>query len=323
MNPNQMNPVDMFNFAVWGIIFFTIVVQLFRSIRIVSTRTTLIVERLGKYKATLGPGFHVLMPFIDKVTALQDLREETIDVPPQECFSRDEVQVQVDGVIYMSVADPVKATYGVTDYRFAAMQLAMTTTRSVIGTLELDKTFEERDMISQAVVDTLNQAGEAWGVHVHRYEIKNIKPPSSVQNAMEKQVTAERERRAILARAEGDKQSRINTSEGTMRELINLSEGERQRLVNEAEGRASEILSLAMATASSLEKIGSAVVQPGGEEAIKLNMSEKFIDNIGHLADAHTSVIFPADLTNMSQLLEALDLHIDGTTPANAVTARE
>lgn len=311
---NEVSLIDLFNFAVWGLIFIVIIVQLFRSIRIVSTRTALIVERLGKYKATLGPGFHVLIPFIDVVTAIQDLREETIDVPPQECFSKDEVQVEVDGVIYMSVSDPIKATYGVTDYRFAAMQLAQTTTRSVIGTLELDKTFEERDMISQAVVDTLNAAGETWGVHVHRYEIKNIKPPSTVQYAMEKQVTAEREKRAILARAEGDKQSRINTSEGTMRELINLSEGERQRLVNEAEGRASEILALATATAESIEKIGNAVVQPGGEEAIKLNLSEKLIDNISHLADAETSVIFPADLTNLNQLLEALDLHIERQT---------
>ncbi len=306
----ELSPIDMFNFAVWGILFFVIVVQLFRSIRIVSTRTALIVERLGRYRATLGPGFHVLLPFVDVVTALQDLREETIDVPPQETFSKDEVQVEVDGVIYMSVSDPVKATYGVTDYRFAATQLAQTTTRSIIGTLELDKTFEERDMISQAVVDTLNAAGEAWGVHVHRYEIKNIKPPGTVQNAMEKQVTAERQRRAILAKAEGDKQSRINTSEGTMRELINLSEGERQRLVNEAEGRAAEILALATATANSIEKIGHAVVQPGGEEAIKLNLSEKFIENLGHLADAHTHVIFPADLTNMNRLLDALDLGV-------------
>jgi regulator of protease activity HflC (stomatin/prohibitin superfamily) len=303
--------LELFNFAVWGIIFLVVVFQLFRSIRIVSTRTALIVERLGRYSSTLGPGFHVLMPFIDVVTAMQDLREETIDVPPQDCFSKDEVKVVVDGVIYMSVADPVKATYGVTNYRFAATQLAQTTTRSVIGTLELDKTFEERDMISRAVVNTLNSAGEIWGVHVHRYEIKNIEPPHSVQNAMEKQVTAERERRAILAKAEGDKQSRINTSEGTMRELINLSEGERQRLINEAEGHAAEILALATATASSIEKIGSAVSQKGGEQAIKLNLSEKFIDNIGFLADAETSVIFPADLTNMNKLLAALDLQME------------
>jgi regulator of protease activity HflC (stomatin/prohibitin superfamily) len=302
--------LDWFNFIVWGYIFFRIVIELFRSIRIVSTRTALIVERLGKYSSTLGAGFHILMPFLDKVTAIQDLREETIDVPPQECFSKDEVQVEVDGVIYMSVADPVKATYGVTDYRFAAMQLAQTTTRSVIGTLELDKTFEERDMISKAVVDTLVKAGQSWGVHVHRYEIKNIKPPGTVQNAMEKQVTAEREKRAKLARAEGDKQSRINTSEGTLRELINLSEGERQRLINEAEGKAAEILALATATAGSIEKIGAAIAQKGGEQAIKLNLSEKFIDNIRFLSDAETTVIFPADLTNLNQLLTTLDLNI-------------
>lgn len=308
----QMAIADLFNFVVWGVIFLAVVAQLFRSIRIVSTRTALVVERLGKYHATLGPGFHVLMPFIDVVAAAQDLREETIDVPPQECFSKDEVQVEVDGVIYMSVADPVRATYGVTDYRFAAMQLAQTTTRSVIGTIELDKTFEERDMISQAVVDTLNAAGEAWGVHVHRYEIKNIKPPATVQNAMEKQVTAERERRAILARAEGDKQSRINRSEGTLRELINLSEGERQRLVNEAEGRAAEILALAGATASSIVQIGAAVSEPGGIEAIKLNLSEKLIDNVRFLADAHTSVVFPADLTNLNQWLDNLELRSEG-----------
>jgi regulator of protease activity HflC (stomatin/prohibitin superfamily) len=299
---------NLFLFAVWGIAFLVIITQLFKSIRIVSTQTVLIVERLGKYTATLGPGFHVLVPFLDVVVAKQDLREATLDVPPQECFSKDEVQLEVDGVIYMSVADPVKATYGVTNYRYAAMQLAQTTTRSIIGTLDLDKTFEERDSISQAVVDTLKDAGESWGVHVHRYEIKNIQPPSTVQKAMEKQVTAEREKRAILAKAEGDKQSRINTSEGTMMELINLSEGERQRLINEAEGRASEILALAGATADSIAKIGAAVVIEGGQAALKLNLSEKLIDNVGRLAKAKTSVVLPLDMTNLNQLLKGLDL---------------
>jgi len=299
---------NLFNFTVWGIAFIVIVVQLFKSVRIVSTQTVLIVERLGKYTATLGPGFHVLVPFIDVVVAKQDLREATLDVPPQECFSKDEVQLEVDGVIYISVADPVKATYGVTNYRYAAMQLAQTTTRSIIGTLELDKTFEERDSISQAVVDTLKEAGESWGVHVHRYEIKNIQPPNTVQKAMEKQVTAEREKRAILAKAEGDKQSRINTSEGTMMELINLSEGERQRLINEAEGRSSEILALAGATADSIRKIGAALVLDGGQSAIKLNLSEKLIDNVGRLAKAKTSVVLPLDMTNLNHLLRGLDL---------------
>ena len=300
--------MTMFNLIVWGFAFLAIISRLISSIRIVSTQTALIVERLGKYQATLGPGFHVLVPFLDKVVAIQDLREATIDVPPQECFSKDEVQLEVDGVIYMSVSDPVRASYGVTNYKFAAMQLAQTTTRSVIGTLELDKTFEERDMISQAVVDTLNEAGESWGVHVHRYEIKNIQPPSTVQSAMEKQVTAERERRAILARAQGEKQSRINNSEGTMRELINLSEGEQQRLIKEAEGRAAEILALATATADSITKIGAAVVHQGGETALKMNLSEKVIANVGHLAKKDTQVILPMDLTDLNQLLENLEL---------------
>jgi regulator of protease activity HflC (stomatin/prohibitin superfamily) len=180
-----MDMFQIFNFVVWGTLLLIVVSKFIQSVRIVSTRTALIVERLGKYHATLGPGFHLLLPFIDKVTEMQDLREETIDVPPQECFSKDEVKVEVDGVIYISVVDPVKATYGVTDYRFAATQLAQTTTRSVIGTLELDRTFEERDTISAKVVSTLSRAGETWGIMVHRYEIKNIRPPMTVQEAME------------------------------------------------------------------------------------------------------------------------------------------
>ncbi|MBN23151.1 MAG: paraslipin [Bdellovibrionaceae bacterium] len=299
---------EVFNFSVWGFLFLTIVIGFFRSIRIVSTRTALIVERLGKYHATLGPGFHVMIPFVDRVTAAQDLREETIDVPPQECFSKDEVKVEVDGVIYMSVSDPVKATYGVTNYRFAATQLAQTTTRSVIGTLELDRTFEERDMISAKVVETLNRAGETWGVNVHRYEIKNIKPPNTVQEAMEKQVTAERERRAIVAKSEGDKQSRINTSEGRRKEMINLSEGEMQRQVNEAEGRAQEILSISKATAESIEKIGSASQNPGGEDALRLEISEKFIKSIGKVGENNQKVVLPSNLTQINDLLKGFDL---------------
>lgn len=307
-----MNGIEFFNFSVWGIFFFVIVVGFLRSFRIVSTRTALIVERLGKYQATLGPGFHILLPFLDRVVAFQDLREETIDVPPQECFSRDEVKVEVDGVIYISVSDPVKATYGVTDYRFAATQLAQTTTRSVIGTLDLDRTFEERDMISAKVVETLSRAGESWGILVHRYEIKNIKPPSTVQDAMEKQVNAERERRAIFARSEGDKQSRINTSEGQKREMINISEGQMQRYVNEAEGRAAEILAVAEATAKSIETVGASIALKGGEEAIKLDVAEKYLNQIGSLANPDTEIILPVDLTNLDKLLGEMDLRLDG-----------
>ena len=283
-------------------------VGFFRSFRIVATRTALIVERLGRYRATLGPGFHILIPFVDRVAAIQDLREETIDVPPQECFSKDEVKLEVDGVIYISVLDPAKATYGVTNYRFAATQLAQTTTRSVIGTLELDRTFEERDMISAKVVETLSTAGEVWGIMVHRYEIKNITPPGTVREAMEKQVNAERERRAIFARSEGDKQSRINTSEGQKREMINLSEGAMQKAINEAEGKAQEVLAVAEATAESIEKIGAAVTEEGGAKAIRLDLAEKYISTLGLLSRNATEVVFPVDLTNLEQILEGLDL---------------
>ena len=310
-----MDGFGTFNLIVWAAIVLFIVSKFFRSVRIVSTRTALVVERLGKYRATLGPGFHLLLPFIDTVTAIQDLREETIDVPPQECFSKDEVKVEVDGVIYISVTDPVKATYGVTDYRFAATQLAQTTTRSVIGTLELDRTFEERDTISAKVVSTLSRAGETWGIRVHRYEIKNIRPPITVQEAMEKQVNAERERRAIFAKSEGDKQSRINTSEGRKREMINLSEGEMQRTINEAEGKASEILAMAEATAESIEKIGAAVVEEGGAQAIRLDMAGKYIANLGYLASPGTDVMLPADLTQFEKLLAGLELSVKTEAP--------
>ncbi len=309
-----MDMFQIFNFVVWGTLLLIVVSKFIQSVRIVSTRTALIVERLGKYHATLGPGFHLLLPFIDKVTEMQDLREETIDVPPQECFSKDEVKVEVDGVIYISVVDPVKATYGVTDYRFAATQLAQTTTRSVIGTLELDRTFEERDTISAKVVSTLSRAGETWGIMVHRYEIKNIRPPMTVQEAMEKQVNAERERRAIFAKSEGDKQSRINTSEGRKLEMINLSEGEMQKTINEAEGKASEILAVAAVTAESIEKIGAAVIEDGGAQAIRLDMAGKYITNLGYLASPETDVMLPADLTHFEKLLAGLELSVHTDT---------
>ena len=302
---------DLFNFAVWGVLFLVVLIGFVKAFRLVSTKTALIVERLGKYHATLGPGFHILIPFIDRVEADQDLREKTIDVPPQECFTRDEIKVEVDGVIYMTVNDPVKATYGVTEYEFAATQLAQTTTRSIIGTLELDRTFEERDLISSKVVQILAEVGEVWGITVHRYEIKNIIPPDTVQGAMEKQVTAERKRRAIIAKSEGEKQSRINTSEGMKMEMINISEGEMQRQINEAEGLASQILAIAEATAGSIEKIGNAVSTPGGDHAIRLSLAEKYFKSLNQLASSDTDIILPIDLSNMNQLLNKLGLSLE------------
>jgi regulator of protease activity HflC (stomatin/prohibitin superfamily) len=290
--------LDWFNFLFWLAVFVVIIWKFVASVRLVPTQKAAIVERLGKYYKTLDAGFHALIPFVDKVVAEQDLREFTIDVPPQECFSVDEVNVIVDGVIYLSVVDPAKASYGVTDYVFASIELAQTTTRSIIGKLDLDRTFEERDLISSKVVEQLNLAGANWGIRVHRYEIKNITPPSTVQNAMEKQVGAERQRRAILAKSEGDKQARINMSEGKKTEMINLSEGQMQKMVNEAQGHAEEIIMIAKATADSIRKVASTLTLSGGEAAVRLKLSEKYLKKIRNLADAHTEVIMPGKLQN-------------------------
>ena len=294
--------------AIWGVIFLILMVRFFQAMRLVPTKSAYIVERLGTYHQTLDAGFHALIPFVDKVTFIQDLKEETIDVPPQECFSKDEVQVEVDGVIYISVIDPVKASYGITDYRNAAVQLAQTTTRSVIGTLDLDRTFEERDVISAKVVEVLDNAGATWGINVHRYEIKNIIPPETVRNAMEKQVNAERERRAILARSEGDKQSRINRSEGLKTEAINRSEGEMQRRINEAEGKAQEILEIAKATAESVAKIASVVSSPGGMESMKLQLGEQYLETLEGLTAS--KIVLPANLVDYEQWMENVYLSL-------------
>ncbi|MCK5883692.1 MAG: hypothetical protein KAG61_08390, partial [Bacteriovoracaceae bacterium] len=294
----NMNIFDILNLLFWGLCFVTVVLGFIKSIRLVPTKSAYIVERLGRYHKTLDAGFHALIPFFDKVSFIQDLKERTTDVPPQDCFSKDEVNVVVDGVIYMQVMDPAKASYGVTDYEYAAIELAQTTTRSIIGTLDLDKTFEERDLISSKVVEVLNLAGESWGIRVHRYEIKNITPPHSVQNAMEKQVNAERERRAIIEKSEGDKQSRINKSEGKKREMINISEGEMQRRINVAEGKVEEILTIAKASAESIRKISYAMNVDGGEKAFNLKLSERYISKMDALASKDVQIIIPGSINN-------------------------
>lgn len=303
-----MNVFDLLSLVLWGVILIALGFKFIQSVRLVPTRKAYVVERLGRYRATLGPGFHALVPFFDRVAYIQDLREQTLDVPPQECFTLDNVKVEVDGVMYISVLDPVKASYGVTNYMVAATQLAQTTTRSVIGTLDLDTTFQERDLISSKVVEVLSEAGQAWGIRVHRYEIKGIQVPETVRNAMESQVTADRERRAVVAKSEGEKQSRISRSEGQKMELINRSEGEMQRRINEAEGQAAEIRAIAEATAASLEKIADAASREGGEEALRIQLVEQYLQRLGGLAKAETSVVLPADLTNLDQLLETAGL---------------
>jgi len=301
---------DIFVMAVWGLLFLIFIVKLIKSIQLVPTKSASIVERLGKYSGTLEAGFHVLIPFIDRVAFVQDLKEETINVPPQGCFSKDEVNVEVDGVIYLEVTDPVKASYGVTDYRFAAIQLAQTTIRSVIGTLTLDKTFEEREVISAKVVEVLDEAGQTWGVRVLRYEVKNITPPETVKKAMEMQVNAEREKRAILARSEGTKQEQINASQGVSREMINISEGEMQSRINSAQGKASEIITIAEATAESLTKLAKAVSGKGGKKALELQLSERYLKQIDGLKDKESSVFIPANILDYDSWMANVGLNL-------------
>jgi regulator of protease activity HflC (stomatin/prohibitin superfamily) len=310
MNIEQI--MEYATFGIWAIAFFFVIFKFIRSIRIVPTKVAFIVERLGKYNKTLGPGFHALLPFFDKVTFIHHQKEETIDIPPQECFTKDNVKVEVDGVMYIAVADAEKASYGITNYRNATIQLAQTTVRSVMGTLDLDRCFEERDVISSKVVGALSEAGVAWGIKVFRYEIQNIVPPISVKEAMEKQVSAERDKRATISQSEGIKQSRINKSEGIKMELINTSEGEKARLTNEALGKAQAIKSIAEATAISIEQIGEQIASKNGIESIRMLISQKYLSQLGSLAKEDTDIILPADLTKIDELLDSLGLSKSG-----------
>lgn len=300
--------IELISQIVLGLLSIYVLFKFIQSIQLVPTQRAYVVERLGNYHKTLGPGFHALVPFFDKVKYRQDLREETIEVEPQECFTKDNVKVEVDGVIYLAVIDPVNASYGVTDYRFAAVQLAQTTTRSIIGTMNLDDTFEDRAIINKEVVKVLSEMEQAWGIRVLRYEIKNIYTPKTIQNAMERQMTAERERRATIAKSEGIMQSTINDAEGEKREIINVSEGEMQRRINEAEGVAEEIESIAEATAISIEEIADALSQQKGKEAMQMRLAEKYISQLSRLASDKNDVIIPTDITNYDAIMEGLSL---------------
>lgn len=294
--------------GLFAVFFLSVTVKFARCIRIVPQRREYIIERLGKYSSTWRAGLHILIPFVDRVAYVRDLKEESIEVPPQECFTRDNVRVEVDGVIYISVTNSFKASFGISDYRYAANVLAQTTTRSVVGTLDLDRTFKERDAINMKVLHALDEVSEVWGIKVHRYEVKNIVPPPTVRDAMERQMSAERERRALLARAEGAKTESINQSLGSRAELINNSEGEKQRRINEAQGRAAEILALAQASAESIGTMGWALAQPGGAEAIKLQLSKRYLGKLRSLGHPRTNIVLPADMSELSALLDSIGL---------------
>jgi regulator of protease activity HflC (stomatin/prohibitin superfamily) len=300
-----INTISQFLLALFAIY---LTFKFLQSLRLVPNQYAHIVERLGNYHKTLGPGFHALIPFIDKVVYKQDLREETIEVEPQECFTKDNVKVEVDGVLYLSVMDPVNASYGVTDYRYAAVQLAQTTTRSVIGQMDLDETFEERAKMSKEVVSVLSEIERLWGIKVHRYEIKNIHTPRTVQKAMERQMTAERERRAVIARSEGVRDSNVNDAQGRRAEMVNLSEAEMQRRINEAEGWANEIEAIAEATAVSIEQVADALSQPNGTEAMQLQLKERYLGVLSGLGRENNQIILPKDLSNFDAVMDGLSL---------------
>ncbi|MFO7798664.1 MAG: stomatin-like protein [Rhodohalobacter sp.] len=303
-----MSALNMFSQVVLAIFAIYLTFKFLQALRLVPNQYAHIVERLGNYHKTLGPGFHALIPFVDKVVYKQDLREETIEVEPQECFTKDNVKVEVDGVLYLSVVDPVNASYGITNYRYAAVQLAQTTTRSVIGLLDLDETFEERAKMSKKVVEVLGDVERLWGIRVHRYEIKNINTPRTVQKAMERQMTAERERRAVIAKSEGVRDSNVNDAQGRRAEMVNISEAEMQRRINEAEGWANEIEAIAEATAVSIEQIAEAISQPKGKEAMKLQLKQKYLKVLDGLGKDENQIILPKDITNYDALIEGLSL---------------
>ena len=280
-----------------------VVLALLQTARVVPQKQAFVVERLGKYASTLDAGFHILVPFLDRVAYRHSLKEVAVDVPPQTCITRDNIAVAVDGVLYMQVIDAVKASYGIEDYTFASTQLAQTTMRSEIGKLELDRTFEEREQINSQIIAAVDKASEPWGVKITRYEIKNIHPPQSVKDALEKQMRAEREKRAAIAESEGERQSKINVAEGTKQEAIELSEGEKLKRVNEAEGRAREIELVALATAEGIRRIAEAIEQPGGRDAVNLRVAEQYIKEFGNLARKNNTVIIPSNLSDIAGMV--------------------
>ena len=283
-----------------------VVVTIIKTARIVPQKSAYIVERLGKYAKTLEAGFHILFPFIERVAYKHSLKEVAVDVPSQSCITRDNIAVEVDGVLYLQVMDPSKASYGIENYMFASTQLAQTTMRSEIGKLELDRTFEERENINAAIIEAVDKASDPWGVKITRYEIKNIEPPESVKDALEKQMRAEREKRAAIAESEGQRQAIVNVAEGDKQEAIKKSEGEKMKRINEAEGRAKEIELIANATAEGIRKIAESIQSPGGADAVNLRVAEQYIKEFGNLAKENNTVIIPSNLSDIGSIVASM-----------------
>jgi len=298
-----MNPTVI----ILAVLAFFIFITILRTAIVVPNQVVFVIERLGKYSRTLGAGFHILVPFIDRVAYRHILKEQAVDVPPQNCITKDNISVEIDGILYMRVIDPVKASYGIMDYRFAIIQLAQTTMRSEIGKIELDRTFESRENVNISIVNSIDEASSPWGIKLTRYEIKNIEPPQTIREAMEKQMRAERVKREQIALSEGDKQAKINRAEGDKQEAIKKSEGERIRMENEALGKAAAIFEVAKATAQGIVEIAKAINQPGGKDAVSLRIATDWIQSFGNLAKTTNSMIVPtnvADLASVTGILK-------------------
>ena len=285
------------------VVVFFAMIMISRTARVVPQQNAWVVERLGKFDRTLQAGFHILVPFLETVRYKHSLKEVALDVPEQVCITRDNVQVAVDGVLYIKIMNPERASYGISDYNYAISQLAQTNLRSEIGKIDLDRTFEERTNINSMVVSEVDKASEAWGVKVLRYEIKNITPPKDVLAAMEKQMRAEREKRATVLQSEGQRDANINSAEGDKQQVIKASEAKKQQNINEAEGQAAAILSVATATAEGIRRVAEAMKVSGGYEAVQMRIAEEYIKQFGLLAKAGTSMIVPANVADITSMI--------------------
>jgi regulator of protease activity HflC (stomatin/prohibitin superfamily) len=287
--------------AFFGAIF--VLWMFFRTVVVVPQQNAYVVERLGRFSGVLEAGMHILVPFMDVIRYRHVLKEQAIDIPEQVCITKDNVQVAVDGILYLKILDPERASYGISNYIFAITQLAQTTLRSEIGKIELDRTFEERTHINSQVVSEVDKASEAWGVKVLRYEIKNITPPQDVIAAMEKQMRAEREKRAVILQSEGERDAAINSAEGQKQQVIKASEAKKQQQINEAEGQAAAILAVARATSEGIAAVARAIESPGGFEAVQLRVAEQYIGQFGQLARAGNSLVIPANLGDVGSMI--------------------
>jgi regulator of protease activity HflC (stomatin/prohibitin superfamily) len=293
-----------FSFGTVAVVVFIIaMVVVFKTINVVPQQHAWVVERLGKYHATLAPGLNIVVPFVDRVAYKHILKEIPLDVPPQVCITRDNTQLQVDGILYFQITDPMRASYGSSNYIIAITQLAQTTLRSVIGKMELDKTFEERDHINTTIVNAIDESAANWGVKVLRYEIKDLTPPAEILHAMQAQITAEREKRALIAASEGRRQEQINIASGEREASIARSEGEKQAAINRAQGEATAIVALAEASATALRQVGAAIREPGGMDAVSLRVAEHYVDAFSHLAKTNNSIIVPANMGEMGSMI--------------------